>query len=914
VSSSRARLSLAGTWAFWPELGRSVATDPLDPAFVALDERSRALGPPRDILVPGVWQAQFDDLRWFSGCAWYERSFAIPAEWKWRRVRLCFGAVDYLCTAWVNGRRAGRHEGGYLPFSFDISDMLRFGDSNAVTLLVLDPGPGDQSPVAFAEIPHGKQSWYGPLGGPWQRVFVEATGASFVEGALIRADPATGAVVASVRVDGGPEQEVGASATVTSPNGTHTWSSGSSEVFAGAGAQSFEVEVGGVELWSPESPRLYRLGLTLETEGRVVDRWSDEFGFRTIAAEGRHLLLNGEPLYLLGALDQDYYLGSICTPPSEDVLRRQLLRARELGLNCLRCHIKVPDPRYLYWADRLGMLVWAELPNWESLTPAAAERARTTFEGLVERDFNHPSIIIWTIANESWGLDLAGDGEHRRWLKETFRWAKELDPTRLVVDNSPCAPNFHLASDLNDFHLYRAFPEGLAQWKAWTASWVADPALSYSPHGDADPGGEPQILSEFGNWGLPDVSELVDEDGDEPWWFATGEGWSGGVARPEGIRERFEDWDLERVFGSWPSFIAQSQEHQFEGMRASIEDLRSHPEIGGYVITELTDVHWECNGLLDMARNPKSYHHRFPEINAPDIVWARPRHRRYRSGELIELDVSLSHYSGRDLAGCEVTWSMELPGASVELPGASGTFPFLCPERGAVLEAGRIEHLVPELEQPVQTAVEVVLRDRHGRRAARSTTELLLFPAYEPRLEAAPSKTKSSRGDPGVVVTESWNNELADHLRAGGRALIVANHETALPAGKTLSLRARAGTPWEGDWAQGMGWLRPEVHEGLGVGPRVSSLFSGLAPELVVLGYEPEAATDVLAGLYLGWIREVVATAGAFRAGEGAGIVCTWPLLGSYGRDPLATVLLDRLTELAARPGFRPRTTFAPAT
>jgi hypothetical protein len=104
------------------------------------------------------------------------------------------------------------------------------------------------------------------------------------------------------------------------------------------------------------------------------------------------------------------------------------------------------------------------------------------------------------------------------------------------------------------------------------------------------------------------------------------------------------------------------------------------------------------------------------------------------------------------------------------------------------------------------------------------------------------------------------------------------------------------------------------VHEGLGVGPRVSSLFSGLAPELVVLGYEPEAATDVLAGLYLGWIREVVATAGAFRAGEGAGIVCTWPLLGSYGRDPLATVLLDRLTELAARPGFRPRTTFAPAT
>jgi beta-galactosidase/beta-glucuronidase len=128
--------------------------------------------------------------------------------------------------------------------------------------------------------------------------------------------------------------------------------------------------------------------------------------------EGSHLLLNGEPLYLLGALDQDYYFDGICTPPSDDLLRRQVLLARELGLNCLRCHIKIPDPRYLYWADRLGILVWAELPNWGSLTTAAA-RARATFEGLVERDFNYPSIIIWTIANEGWGLDLSSNEGHR---------------------------------------------------------------------------------------------------------------------------------------------------------------------------------------------------------------------------------------------------------------------------------------------------------------------------------------------------------------------------------------------------------------------------------------------------------------------------------------------------------------------
>jgi hypothetical protein len=904
MASPRARLALAGDWDFWPEKDHLLTRNPLDPEFIARHRRDATLGAARKITVPGPWQAQFDDLRHFSGCAWYECSFIPPAEWKTRRTRVCFGAVDYLCTVWVNGRRAGQHEGGYLPFACDISRLIRSGEPNYVTLLVLDPGPGDEDPVAFAEIPHGKQSWYGPLGGPWQTVFLEATAPSFVERALIRPHP-SGAVVASVRVDGVEDEQLALECCITSPDGTETWSSAPIEV-SGA-VETIEVDVSSIGLWAPESPRLYSLELTLSRDGRTHDRWSDVFGFRTIRVEDGSLLLNEEPLYLLGALDQNYYLGGICTPPSDNVVREDILRARELGLNCLRCHIKIPDPRYLYWADRLGMLVWAEPPNWGTLTGAAAARARATFQGLVERDFNHPSVIIWTIANESWGLDVAGNAEHRAWLKDTWRWAKELDPTRLVVDNSACPPNFHLVSDLNDFHLYRAWPEGEERWKRWTAGWVADPASTYSPHGDAEPRADaPLVLSEFGNWGLPDTGELVDEAGREPWWFRTGEGWGEGAAKPEGVRERFDAWELETVFGSWSEFVRHSQEHQFEGMRASIQDLRSHPDIRGYVVTEFTDVHWECNGLLDMARNPKSYHDRFRDINALDVVWATPRQRRLRSGEAIELAVLVSHFSSADLEGGEVTWTIRLPHDDAAAEQRRGRLGPLEVGRGAVARVGEIDVTMPPLDRPGRASIEVVLRDKHGRRRGRSASEVLLFPEAEQTSEGAAEFPGPARH--GVAVAPTWSDELARHLAGGGRALILAGHETALPPGLGLALEARTGGRWEGDWAQGMGWLRPPLHAGLELGPRVSGLFAGLTPELVVLGYTPDAATDVLAGLYLGWIRDVVATIGAFAAGAGAGLLCTWPLERSYGHDPLATVLLDRLVELAASPGLAPRT------
>ena len=173
-------------------------------------------------------------------------------------------------------------------------------------------------------------------------------------------------------------------------------------------------------------------------------RSRDHFGFRTIETRNGRFYLNGEPIYLRAALDQDYYPDTICTVPSVEFLEDQFRKAKELGLNCLRCHIKAADPRYYEVADRIGLLIWTELPNGGISTERSRGRKETLLKGIVDRDGNHPSIVIWTIINENWGVDLVHDADHRAWLKRTFAWLKAYDPTRLVVDNSPLAPSFHV--------------------------------------------------------------------------------------------------------------------------------------------------------------------------------------------------------------------------------------------------------------------------------------------------------------------------------------------------------------------------------------------------------------------------------------------------------------------------------------
>ncbi len=336
----------------------------------------------------------------------------------------------------------------------------------------------------FNEIPHGKQSWYGPLSGIWQSVWLEKRSELYIRDFSVTTALESGDVNVDVTLSAPSTTVSTIRFTVLDGDGM-TVATGAQTVQAGISAVASTLRVESPQAWSPDTPTLYRVEIEIVTDGEVTDHIARSFGFRTIEARNGRFYLNGEPLYLRGALDQDYYPGTISTPPSTEFLEMQLRRAKEMGLNCLRCHIKVPDPRYYEVADRLGILIWTELPNWRTLTPIAQTLARRTLEGIVKRDGHHPSIIIWTIVNENWGTNLHQDLEHRAWLKEMYHWLKALDPSRLVVDNSPCIGNFHVESDIEDYHYYRAIPGQQASWEAFVEAMATRTAPTYSPYGDA---------------------------------------------------------------------------------------------------------------------------------------------------------------------------------------------------------------------------------------------------------------------------------------------------------------------------------------------------------------------------------------------------------------------------------------------
>ena len=487
----RARLSLDGAWDF----------------------RLEGHGGWRTASVPGPWQAMFADLRTASGVATYARTFTLPAAWQGREVALRFGAVSYLCEVMLNGHPLGAHEGGYLPFELVLPPARLLPENRLEVKVTLPDGDEAAYPhFPFAEIPHGKQSWYGPLGGIWQSVALEARDARHVTRCRVAADLATGVV--RVDVDLSADLDATLALTIVGPGEEPV--AGAEIPVAGTTAR-LEAVVDPVLPWSPDRPDLYRATLDLVIDGLVVDTVVESFGFRRFETHNGHFFLNGQPFYLRGALDQDYYPDGICTPPSLTFLEDQLRKAKSLGLNCLRCHIKVPDPRYHEVADRLGMLVWAEIPNVETFTERSAGRLRETMAGILARDGNHPSIVVWTLINEDWGTRLAEDPGQRRWLAQSVDWLRAQDPTRLVVDNSPCSINFHVKTDIDDYHYYRGLPERRAEWDLITEEFAAGAGWSFTAHGEAVRTGlEPRVVSEFGAWGLPHPCHLRRPDGAEP--------------------------------------------------------------------------------------------------------------------------------------------------------------------------------------------------------------------------------------------------------------------------------------------------------------------------------------------------------------------------------------------------------------
>jgi beta-glucosidase/6-phospho-beta-glucosidase/beta-galactosidase len=891
--SPRTRLSLDGQWCFSTTKIQNTDDSPR-------------------ITVPSPWQAD-ERFRDHSDEAWYQREFTIAPDWleSERVILLGFGAVDYFAEVWLNGIRVGEHEGGYLPFELDISAAARPG-VNTLTVRVDDPLE------IFPEAPHGKQSWYGMLSGIWQSVWVELRSVNHIQ----RVKILTEGEQVSVEVSGRGDFTAGLTAQVLGPDGTLV-------AQAEVDAPRFSLHVDHPCLWSPDEPALYTLKLSTP-----VDTLTETFGFRTIETRGGQILLNGRPFYLRGALDQDYYPELSCTPPSLEYIENQFRQAKEMGLNCLRVHIKVADPRYYEAADKVGLLIWTELPNHTLLTEAAKQRARQTLAGMLERDGNHPSIGIWTIMNESWGIDLT-DPSQRAWLTETYLWFKQLDPTRLVVGNSACWSNFHVVTDIADFHTYYDMPDNYDKWQKWTAtyssrpwwlfaheykehaSWkefILDPwYLSERPHAtDVLPkGDEPLLVSEFGNWGLPDIQKLYAGNGGQaPWWFDSGLEWSGGVVYPRGIEQRFREYHLNRIFPSLSVLTDASQQLQYEALKFQIEDMRSHANLQGYVITELTDVQWESNGLLDMYRNPKIHYSRLSRLNADDVLIPKWERLAFYSGEDIALKVSFSHYSELDIPDALLHWEIILNDQVVEDGQRAGG---KCVSY-TVTEFGVVEFKAPHVEQASVARLELKLFSG-GRLIASTEQELFIFPEIAPHGEGLPMYAPDLREpleklgfsvtedllQAGAAIVKVLDDSLREYILRGGRVLLLAEDKDALQMYiPNLDIKAREETVWQGDWANSFGWHRFDTIPTRGT---VNFAFAGITPEYVLTRFMPgDFAFNVYAGLFIGWLHKPVPTIARRKAGQGEVLVSTFRLSQNLDTNPVAMYLFAELMKLVQRP------------
>ncbi len=943
----RQQLSLAGQWDFQ-----------LDPTGQLSVE---AVQPDRVIPVPLPIQAAFPELRRYSGYMWYQRTFEVSPDDG--ELLLDFGAVDYWCQVFVNGVCVAEHEGGYMPFRIPIRAQVHTGE-NRLTVRVYDtiqtqisvprwmdqPAPeGNQPPFHAETIPHGKQTWYLDASGIWQAVTLTRVPARYIDQVHVTPDIHTGLAHLRVTLAG-----AASAGTVRVNIGGAT---GEATVGADQTEVTVTVTVPNPSLWTPHTPTLYTAAVEFGADALDV-----RFGFREIRVNEGVLLLNGEPFYLLCALDQDLYPDTIYTVPSDDFLRDQFIKAKQLGLNSLRCHIKPPDPRYYDLADEIGLLIWSEIPSWRTfygaksahpnayfLDEAVKARAWAIMHDMIARDFNHPSLMIWTMINEDWGTTLLLSEADRAWMAEMVDECRQLDPTRLVVDNSPCpAPwgfSVHVKSDLDDFHVYTNIPDQADTFEQFVEGLASRPLWSFSNTGDAQrTGHEAIILSEFGNWGVPSLKQfgggLPDWADLSGWWSP----WDGEAGRAEGLLERYDALGLQAIWPDYEAFAAAAQWHEFHALKYELETMRRLPKLQGYVITELSDIYWESNGLLDFARGEKVFHDQLGQVNAEDVIVPQVDRYTYWSDEAAKVSVYASHYSPADWSNARATVTAD--GATILEADVSAV------QRGEVRALGSVSWKL------AGTSGELALSVNNGQSLAQNTVNLLVLPA-ETRKAAFSGEVaallRPAKNNPSLagwtapatpqsatpVATESLVDDADDlHtmgslLRGSGYTvtrtissstkLIISDQPTAevlawvQAGGDLLYLANNAGSPffwvngrggtYGGRWITSWNWLRPGIYKRVPIDNPIKLPFMDMTPQAVILGLPVTDAAvqgDFLAGQIAGWARHPALHTVQFRYGQGRVIMTTYPLRETLHFQPLALAMLhdlvDHLTSAACQP------------
>jgi hypothetical protein len=522
-------MNLNGVWEF------SVA--PKESAVLPIGKKldKRILVPfPVESALSGVMQRVED-----NSILWYRRTFKVPESWKEKRMLLHFGAVDWQTTVWVNGKGQGSHSGGYDAFSFDITDDLKKDGEQELIVSVSDPTDGGTQPRG-KQVRKPQGIYYTPTSGIWQTVWLEPVSGMHVETLKILPDVEKRRVLVTTKTS----SPVNGIVKIRAPDGSMFQSP-----INPRDGTALTVDIDPV-LWSPENPVLYPMTITLmDANGKPADIVESYFAFRKISVgkddQGiTRLFLNNKPYFQVGPLDQGFWPDGLYTAPTDEALKYDIEVTKKLGFNMIRKHVKVEPQRWYYWCDKLGMLVWQDMPSGDKSinpgqpdikrTPESAKQYEAELKAMIDGLHNHPCIVMWVVFNEGWGqFDTA----------RITKWTKDYDPTRLVN----CASGWNDHAGVGDVHDMHKYP---------------------SPGSPKPEEKRAAVLGEFGGLGLPIKDHM---------WQAKSWSYQGTKDGPE-------------LTLKYSRFLQE------------VSKLKEKPGLSAAVYTQTTDVETETNGLMTYDR------------------------------------------------------------------------------------------------------------------------------------------------------------------------------------------------------------------------------------------------------------------------------------------------------------------------
>lgn len=585
--------------------------------------------------VPSCWEETKQD---YEGVAWYSRTFHVPASWRDKAIRLKFGAVNYIAEVWLNDQVVGFHEGGYTPFEFDISDLLKFEEENFLVVRVIGPILTNDisiDGICREEMPN----WRGAIaGGIWQSVELIATEPIYITDVFIEPKISKKRAVVHVEIDNMKLRKRDVSSSFRVFN-----FKGSSKILAEAKEQiklapginklSVDLQIDNPVLWSPDNPHLYVSEIQLVSDGEVLDAVQTRFGMREFTIKDGDFCLNGERIYLKAGFWEGVYPTTLAYPPNAEFVRKEILLAKQAGFNTLRPWRKPPPPPILDLANELGILI-IDCPPIECMkqgpreAPQMENRIFNEVRQMVLRDRNHPCVIYWEIFNEIIKPSLV------RLMHRTSLMARSLDPTRPIVDESggsrsPWGAHVYLP--------YSTEPIEILERHRYLRSPVNERDYNYLlTYGEPD---KLTFMSEVGYGGLADLPSNVKRYEKQ-----------GNPKTPdyryhkrllESLQECMKESGLDEIFRDVSELCLATQELQDVGNKLQLEALRLNPHMDGYCLHAFTGGDWVLGaGIVDLWRNPKKSYFTVKQVNRPIYLAVRVTPRNIYAGHKIKLKVT----------------------------------------------------------------------------------------------------------------------------------------------------------------------------------------------------------------------------------------------------------------------------------